>query len=290
MVLINQSSGYLMLRPDATTEQERLGQSLARLVRRPHSREQDLQHQVWLLSLNGRLYQAPLGDHIGAILDLGCGTGAWALAIAKERPESQVIGTDLTPPTITPPENLCILESDADKPWDFDTKFGFIHSRMLTSGIHDWPALLSRCWDHLRPGGWVEFLDVCHPFRAQDPAADNDSSGLIKWGHVAERCWARQGLDYRATEKHRERLQERGFINVREEKVRWPLGEWADSVPEKHIGRLTMDNFLTFMATAGESIIDQDPWLSAQEKRTLVADAQKDLKEHGHSKQFYLTM
>ncbi|KAL8753028.1 MAG: hypothetical protein Q9184_005542 [Pyrenodesmia sp. 2 TL-2023] len=254
------------------------------------STDNDLQHQTWLLSLNGRLSSVPLRDLTGAILDIGCGTGAWALAVAKERPDLPIIATDLTPPKITLPANLQIVESDADKEWDFNTRFSFIHCRMLASGIHDWPGLLSRCWDHLESGGWIELLDACHPFRAQDPAADQDSSSFIRWGYVAERCWAAKGLDYRATTKHRERLQALGFVDIREQELKWPLGEWGDTPLERDIGRLTMENFRTFLATAGVRIISHDSALSEEEAHALVTNAQQDLEENNDTKRFYLTM
>lgn len=250
----------------------------------------DLQHQIWLLTLNGRLHTSCLPSHIGSILDIGCGTGAWALAIAKERPTTHVIATDLTPPNITPPSNVTILKTDAEKEWDFEQKFGFIHGRMLTSGIHNWPKFLSRCWDHLEPGGWVELLDVCHPFRAEDPAADDSSSDFIKWGHVAEACWAMNGLDYRATTKHVERLRGLGFVDVSEEERAWPLGAWPESEHERRIGELTLRNFSTFLARAGVAIISRDPGISAAEAQDLVAAAQGDLIENCCNKRFYLTV
>jgi hypothetical protein len=43
---------------------------------------QDLQHHLFLLTLNGALYLAPLGDLHGGIqnaLDIGTGTGIWAI-------------------------------------------------------------------------------------------------------------------------------------------------------------------------------------------------------------------
>jgi len=250
----------------------------------------DLQHQVWLLTLNGNLYTAPLPAHISSVLDIGCGTGAWALAIAQERPSTQIIATDLTPPDIIPLSNVTILKFDVEQQWSFSQKFDFIHGRMLTSGIHDWPALLSRCWSHLKAGGWVELLDVCHPFRAEDPTADGSSSSFIKWGQIAERCWAMNGLDYRATTKHLERLRGLGFVDVWEKELRWPIGEWSQTEQERQIGSLTLQNISSFLAAAGVSIITQDPDCSEQEAKLLVADAQQDLQEHCNTKGFYLKM
>ena len=224
------------------------------------------------------------------MLDIGCGTGAWALAIGKERPTTHVIAMDLTPPDVIPPPNVTILKMDAEKEWKFTQSFGFIHGRMLTSGIHDWPALLSRCWDHLEPGGWLELLDVCHPFRAEDPAVDEASSDFIKWGLIAERCWAMNGLDYRVTTKHVERLRALGFTDIREEERRWPMGAWSESEQERRIGELTLSNFRTFLAKAGVMVISQDPGIKELEVQDLVANAQRDLIENCCTKRFYLTM
>lgn len=98
------------------------------------------------------------------------------------------------------------------------------------------------------------------------------------------------GLDYRTTTKHVERLRGLGFVEVREEERKWPLGTWAESEHERRIGELTLRNFSTFLAMAGEGIVRQDPAIGGEEARDLVADAQRDLMENYHVKRFYLTM
>lgn len=183
-----------------------------------------------------------------------------------------------------------VLKCDVEQQWNFPQKFDFIHARMLTSGIHDWPALLSRCWSNLETGGWVELLDVCHPFRAEDPSADSSSSSFIRWGQIAERCWATNGLDYRATTKHVERLRGLGFVDIQEKELRWPIGEWSQTEQERQIGSLTLQNISSFLDAAGVSIITQDSDYSEQEAKLLVAKAQQDLQEHWKTKCFYLNM
>jgi len=39
----------------------------------------DIHHHISLLNLGGELYLAPIGDHPNRILDLGTGTGLWAI-------------------------------------------------------------------------------------------------------------------------------------------------------------------------------------------------------------------
>ena len=56
----------------------------------------DLQHHVITLLLNGELHLAPL-ENPRRILDIGTGTGLWAIEMADRFPNATVIGTDLSP-------------------------------------------------------------------------------------------------------------------------------------------------------------------------------------------------
>jgi methylase of polypeptide subunit release factors len=87
----------------------------------------DLQHHLFLLTLDGKLYNAPIQDLPGGlhnVLDIGTGTGIWAIDFGKspnhhshvclltivpasEFPSANVIGIDLSP--IQP--QLCVHSS-----------------------------------------------------------------------------------------------------------------------------------------------------------------------------------
>lgn len=70
---------YVMADVEDTSEQNRL----------------DLQHQMWILTFDGKLHTAPLSSGITDVLDLGTGTGIWANTIAKAFPNVNVVATDL---------------------------------------------------------------------------------------------------------------------------------------------------------------------------------------------------
>jgi methylase of polypeptide subunit release factors len=73
----------------------------------------DIQHQLFVLTLHGKLHLAPLSKQIHNVLDIATGTGIWAidfgmyagipqvihakLCEAIKYPTANVLGTDLSP-------------------------------------------------------------------------------------------------------------------------------------------------------------------------------------------------
>jgi trans-aconitate methyltransferase len=104
----------------------------------------DLQHHKYNLLPSHRLYVAPiseeqLSDANSRILDLGTGTGIWAMVIADKFPNAEVLGVDIvaTQPPLVPPN--CIFEiDDVEEDWSYRTAhFNFIHGRDLMTAVRD---------------------------------------------------------------------------------------------------------------------------------------------------------
>lgn len=54
-------------------------------------------HEIWIYTLDDRLGLAPPCDHnakVGRVLDVGTGTGIWALDFGEEHPETEVSRPD----------------------------------------------------------------------------------------------------------------------------------------------------------------------------------------------------
>jgi cyclopropane fatty-acyl-phospholipid synthase-like methyltransferase len=74
------------------------------------------------------------------VLDLGTGTGIWAIDFADEHPSAEVIGTDLSPtqPNFVPP-NLKFEIDDLNDDWTWKPEsFDFVHIRALYGSVGDW--------------------------------------------------------------------------------------------------------------------------------------------------------
>jgi trans-aconitate methyltransferase len=94
----------------------------------------DLQHHLYGLCLDGKHFLAPIATPHG-VLDIGTGTGIWAIEVADMYPSARVIGTDLSPiqPTWGPP-NLQFQVDDSRKTWSYSWIFDLI-SLSATAGV-----------------------------------------------------------------------------------------------------------------------------------------------------------
>lgn len=200
----------------------------------------DLHHHMTLMMHDGKLHLAPLKDPQNA-LDVGTGTGIWAMDFADEYPSAEVIGTDLSPiqPVWTPPN--CKFElDDASLDWTFaDNSFDFIHIRYLLGSIADWPKLYQQAYRCLKPGGWIEHTDSDVHIQADDDSLPADNP-YPAWNQFFRDAGAKIGKSFNVTENEQQVkwAKDAGFdpstITLKKHKI--PFGSWAAEKKLKTIG------------------------------------------------------
>ncbi|KAL8699833.1 MAG: hypothetical protein Q9201_005780 [Fulgogasparrea decipioides] len=128
----------------------------------------DLTHQKLRILLNDRLLLCPVKNP-ERILDVGTGTGIWAIEYGDDNPNTSIIGTDLSPtqPSWVPP-NVKFEVDDCEQPWTFTEKFDVVHARYLAAAIEDWPRLVSQAFEFTKPGGYAEFQDYDLQYYSED--------------------------------------------------------------------------------------------------------------------------
>ncbi|KAL2755477.1 hypothetical protein ACRALDRAFT_1071246 [Sodiomyces alcalophilus JCM 7366] len=201
----------------------------------------DLIHHASTLSLGGKLYLAPLDKkRVQRALDLGTGTGIWAMDFADEFPAAQVTGTDISPiqPSWVPP-NLQFEMEDFTQEWTFrPDEFDYVHMRYLYGSVTDWADLFRQAYRVCRPGGWVESYEGS-PTLFSDDGSLREGSAMAEWGkffHEGARKLGRvfSPLPDRLQEKY---LREAGFVDVHVSTTKVPVGDWAKDARLKEIGR-----------------------------------------------------
>lgn len=202
----------------------------------------DLQHHIWKLTLDGRFGRVPITDTMSNVLDVGTGTGIWAMELADAYPHLRVIGTDLSPiqPGFVPPNCEFIIDN-AEADFAFDIQFDYIHARMLTMGIHDWERFFRQCFATLVPGGWLESQETVLPARAAEGEALGKTP-FLEWSQHVWEAAQTLGVNTLASEGFEEILRRVGFVNIERVNVQWPLTPWAKGKKNKILGKLLWEN------------------------------------------------
>ncbi|KAF2467871.1 S-adenosyl-L-methionine-dependent methyltransferase [Lindgomyces ingoldianus] len=195
----------------------------------------DLQHMLFLQTVDGRLSTAPLTSP-RSVLDIATGTGIWAMDFAEQFPSAQVLGTDLSP--IQPsyvPLNCSFEIADAEDEWNFSQQFDYIHGRALMSCFTDPREMIRKAYDSLEPGGYLELQDGFFPFRFLDPQPGPENP-VRKWLEYCEQASRISGRLWDNVQHYSRWMADLGFVDIVEKRYNWPCGPWAKGDKMKKLG------------------------------------------------------
>ncbi|CAG1977748.1 unnamed protein product [Fusarium graminearum] len=213
------------------------------------------------------------------VLDIGTGTGIWAIDYADEHLDSKVIGVDLSPiqPDFVPP-NVEFFIDDIEEPWTFSEQFDYIHSRMMTFSIKSWPELARNIYNNLVPGGYVELLEI-DLFAKSDDNTLNEDHNLSKLIHLLDEASTKIGRPFQDNKKNKDILRDAGFVDVVETVFKWPSNAWPKDVKHKEIGQwhnMNMDHFKGLEALSIAVLTRVLGW-SQEEVTVFLAKVRKDI-------------
>ncbi|KAK2689993.1 hypothetical protein QWA68_010135 [Fusarium oxysporum] len=200
----------------------------------------DLIHHWLTLMLDDKLFLPPIGDNPQKILDIGTGTGIWAINVADEYPSANVIATDITPtqPSFVPP-NVEFQIDDAQLEWTFEPEsFDFIHIRYLQGTIGDWDRLYSQMYKALKPGGWFQHIEPDLQMLSQNPEIKVDDEHIFtRWAKIFTQVGETIGCTFDFSNGKLSTLaKDAGFVSVTPQTHKIPIGRWPKDKKKKELG------------------------------------------------------
>ncbi|KAI2627902.1 S-adenosyl-L-methionine-dependent methyltransferase [Hypomontagnella submonticulosa] len=224
-----------------------------------YNESMDIFHHLSMITMDGKIMLAPIQDDVQKVLDVGCGTGIWAIDFADQFPGAEVIGVDVSPqqPQWIPP-NLKFEVDDITQPWTYErNSFDYIHVRWLVGAIPDWFALFREVYRATKPGGYAETMESSCMMQSDDGSV-KDGSALDQWSKVFTEAGKKSGRTFSVIEENLQRraMEAAGFEVVIEETHKTPLGGWAADEKLKLVGQYNglavgqdIEGFLTYLWT-----------------------------------------
>ncbi|TDZ13500.1 putative methyltransferase tdiE [Colletotrichum spinosum] len=205
----------------------------------------DIAHAMVYKAIGDRLYLAPIEeDKVHRILDVGTGTGIWAMEMGDVFPNAEVIGNDLSP--IQPswvPANVKFEVDDVESPWIGGKKYDFIFVRHMVASISNWPKLVENVYNNLNPGGWAEFQDLDGVYYSDDGSYTEDHE-TWKWNKQCIEACDILGRTSRPGPQLKGWIMDAGFENVTHQKFKFPMGPWAKDPVHKTVGGFNLMQLL----------------------------------------------
>ncbi|KIV97497.1 hypothetical protein PV10_01247 [Exophiala mesophila] len=244
----------------------------------PEQERINMQHHAGFLALGKRNYLSPLNNPLH-ILDLGTGTGIWAVEVAEQLPAAQIIGVDLSPiqPAWVPP-NVKFEVDDIEDDWTFpENHFDFIFSKVMLAGsIAHFRKYFTQAFRHCRPGGYFEIHEITTRI-SSDHYTIPENSSIQKWCRLM-----RQGIQVmgRRLDLHFDKLadlmREVGFEDVHVYPYRQPIGQWPADPTLKQSGAIQLVAMLQGMESLSLAIFCRCLQWTPEEVAVLLAQTRKE--------------
>ncbi|KAF4952433.1 hypothetical protein FSARC_12628 [Fusarium sarcochroum] len=204
----------------------------------------DLQHHLFLLTFSDKLGLSPPNSsdsNAKRVLDLGTGTGIWAIDYADEHPQAEVIGIDLSPiqPDFVPP-NVRFIIDDIDEEWNYGEEFDYVHSRMMMFSIKDWDKYIRKIFKSLAPGGYIEIQETDGMISSDDGTLKEDHA-LAKWCKLLGEAFTKLGSTSIEFDRIKATMAEVGFTDIVDTRFKWPVNPWPKNKKYKELG--TWNNY-----------------------------------------------
>lgn len=214
--------------------------------------------------MNDKFFMAPIVESPQRILDMGAGSGIWAIDVADLYPSAEVVGVDTAPvqPSLLPP-NLVFEIDDLEHEWLWtESSFDFIHGRELIMTIRDWPRLIRQAFSRLKPGGYLQLCGSWPSFQSDDGTLPQDSA-YVEMGQIYFNMSEKIGASGHEVRNWKRYLEEAGYEDVQEHVLKIPTNPWPKDERMKRIGAFELshfrENIANVFARGYTQILNGDP-------------------------------
>ncbi|KAH8804360.1 hypothetical protein F5884DRAFT_405558 [Xylogone sp. PMI_703] len=163
---------------------------------------------------------------------------------------------------------------DVTEEWHFETKFDFIHVRML-GDMADKARLVQTIFDHLNPGGWIEFTEWI--VLLQSPNHSFEGTEFHKWNLHLREGLRKLGSSIFYPSQYRPLLQRTGFEGISETKHDAPTNACYPGNRLQKIGNMMTDNWKAIIEPLTMPVFTGALGWTPEQVKTLVDDVRNEI-------------
>jgi ubiquinone/menaquinone biosynthesis C-methylase UbiE len=160
------------------------------------------------------------------VLDIGCGPGEWVLEVARQHPDCQVVGLDISQRMVTYASSCAQVQhlpnarfevANACEPLPFPhNSWDFIHARFVTGFLSTttWPIFLKECFRVLRPDGILCNTELENMGDTNSAALTRYNALIVQSMRLGQRCFTESGNRIGITSQQTSLLRQSGLSPV----------------------------------------------------------------------------
>ncbi|KAF4979156.1 hypothetical protein FZEAL_4584 [Fusarium zealandicum] len=238
----------------------------------------DLVHHVYSLMLGGKLHRAPIGEHTQRVLDLGTGTGIWAIDFAEV------------------PANCVFEVDDFEDQWLYKKPFDYIHARELEGCIANEERFFQQAFENIASGGFIELQAMRGCFMSDDGTSET-ATNAQRWAEGLLDSSAKFGKPIDCVHLWKDKLSQAGFVDIQQEvrkvsilelfveevvtnhTIKIPIGQWPKDPVLKEVGKYQEMQSLQAIDSYTPRLFDKILGWPMDEIQVLMAQAKKELRD-----------
>ncbi|KAI0161975.1 S-adenosyl-L-methionine-dependent methyltransferase [Xylariaceae sp. FL1272] len=189
----------------------------------------EVHHKLFRHCLSGALTSTRIPLNVESIVDLGSGTGLWALEMGARYPQASILGIDVSriQKTTAVPPNVRFVIDNVENPWPCEpNSVDVIHVRGLAGGVTDWPGFFQQAYEKLKPGGLLEWTEISiqiFDFDGKFGDAELCPSFLNIWREAN----VQNNITFSPSPQGPRWLNQAGFEAISQRTEILPIGNWA---------------------------------------------------------------
>ena len=233
-------------------------------------------YQTYLFMLDGQITLGMIPRKPRRLLDVGTGTGDWAMAAAERFPDATIIALDITQayfPRAMPP-NVTFELDNAEHEWTYNEPFDFIHIRELGGAFSDWSKIYQEVSKHLKIGGTVEIADHNRVSLTNEPK----DSWLSIFNGAVQSAGERAGMPLNLDHLKKPMFESAGLSVTKSRVFDLPVGQWHTDARKKVVSKMALVAALEGIEATGLRLLTKYQGYSEEDAKDLIGKVQEEIK------------